>query len=70
VNEPGQRNGQKLDDIVQDADEYYNYLREKHVQQTRLDAIIVRVVARPQASSRRIGCMDSSRTTMENRLLV
>jgi uncharacterized membrane protein YobD (UPF0266 family) len=39
--EPGQRNGQKLDDIVQDADEYYNYLREKHVQQTRLDAIIV-----------------------------
>jgi ABC-type multidrug transport system fused ATPase/permease subunit len=39
--EPGQRNGQKLDDIVQDADEYYNYLKEKHVQQTRLDAIIV-----------------------------
>ena len=39
--EPGQRSGQKLDDIVQDADEYYSYLREKHVQQTRLDAIIV-----------------------------
>ncbi len=39
--EPGQRNGQKLDDIVQDADEYFNYLKEKHVQQTRLDAIIV-----------------------------
>jgi hypothetical protein len=39
-NEPG-RNGQKLDDIVQDADEYYNYLKEKHVQQTRLDAIVV-----------------------------
>lgn len=39
--ESGQRNGQKLDDIVQDADEYYNYLKEKHVQQTRLDAIIV-----------------------------
>src|SRR5256884_8612134 len=39
--EPGHRNGQKLDDIVQDADEYYNYLKEKHVQQTRLDAIIV-----------------------------
>ncbi len=38
---PGQQNGQKLDDIVQDADEYYNYLREKHVQQTRLDSIIV-----------------------------
>src|SRR5207245_7979188 len=27
--EPGHRNGQKLDDIVQDADEYYNYLKEK-----------------------------------------
>jgi len=35
------QNGQKLDDIVQDADEYYNYLREKHVSQTRLDAIVV-----------------------------
>jgi len=30
--ESGQRNGQKLDDIVQDADEYYNYPKEKHVQ--------------------------------------
>src|SRR2546425_1053400 len=39
--EPGHRNGQKLDDIVQDADEYYNYLKEKRVQQTRLDAIRV-----------------------------
>jgi hypothetical protein len=39
-NEPG-RNGQKLDDIVQDADEYFSYLKEKHVQQTRLDAIVV-----------------------------
>ena len=38
---PGQKNGQKLDDIVQDADEYFNYLKEKHVQQTRLDSIIV-----------------------------
>jgi hypothetical protein len=38
--ESGQPNNQKLDDIVQDADEYYTYLREKHVQQTRLDAII------------------------------
>jgi hypothetical protein len=35
------KNGQKLDDIVQDADEYYNYLKQKHVQQTRLNAIIV-----------------------------
>ena len=39
--EPGHRNGQKLDDIMQDADEYYNYLKEKHVQQTRLDTIVV-----------------------------
>ncbi len=36
--EPGQRNGQKLDDIVQDAGEYYNYLKEKHVQHPPLDA--------------------------------
>ena len=41
---PGQKNGQKLDDIVQDADEYYNYLKEKHVQQTRLDSIIISLV--------------------------
>ena len=33
--EPGHRNGQKLDDIVQDADEYYNYRKEKHVQHPR-----------------------------------
>ncbi len=38
---PNPQNGQKLDDIVQDADEYYNYLKDKHVQQTRLDAIVV-----------------------------
>ncbi len=36
-----QPNGQKLDDIVQDADEYYTYLKQKHLQQTRLDAIVV-----------------------------
>ncbi len=41
--QPGQRNGQKLDDIVQDADEYYNYLKEKHLQQSRLDAIMVSI---------------------------
>ena len=40
----GQQNGQRLDDIVQDADEYYNYLKEKHVQQTRLDGIVVGIV--------------------------
>ncbi len=36
---PNQQNEQKLDDIVQDADEYYMYLKQKHLQQTRLDAI-------------------------------
>ena len=41
---PGQKNGQNLDDIVQDADEYYNYLKEKHVQQTKLDSIIISLV--------------------------
>ena len=40
----GQKNGQKLDDIVQDADEYYIYLKEKHIQQTRLDSIIISLV--------------------------
>jgi len=42
--EPGQQNGQKLDDIVQGADEYYNYLRQKHVSDTRLDGVIVGLV--------------------------
>jgi len=39
--ESGKQNGQKLDDIIQDADEYYNYLKNKHVQQSRLDAAVV-----------------------------
>jgi hypothetical protein len=42
--EPSQRNGQKLDDIVRDADEYYNYLRGKHVHETRLDVVVVGLV--------------------------
>ncbi len=33
-----------LDDIVRDADEYYNYLKGKHVNETRLDAIVVSLV--------------------------
>jgi|GEM_PF-3805612 len=32
--EPGQQNGQKLDDIVQDADEYYNYLKVSWIRET------------------------------------
>src|SRR5439155_20072702 len=42
--ESGQRNGQKLDDIVRDADEYYTYLKRKHVHETRLDVTVVSVV--------------------------
>jgi len=38
------RNGQKLDDIVRDADEYYNYLKGKHVHETRLDVLVVSLV--------------------------
>ncbi len=38
------RNGQKLDDIVRDADEYYAYLKGKHVHETRLDVLVVSLV--------------------------
>ena len=42
--ESGQRSDQKLDDIVRDADEYYNNLRRKHVSDTRLDVGVVSLV--------------------------
>jgi hypothetical protein len=42
--ETGKQNGQKFDDIVNDADEYYDYLKGKHVHETRLDTIIVGLV--------------------------
>ncbi len=42
--ESGQRNGQKLDDIVRDADEYYTYLKRKHIHETRLDVVVVGLV--------------------------
>jgi len=42
--ESEQRNGQKLDDIVRDADEYYTYLKRKHVNETRLDFVVVGLV--------------------------
>ncbi len=42
--ESGQRADQKLDDIVRDADEYYNNLRRKHVSDTRLDVAVVSLV--------------------------
>ncbi len=35
----GQRNGQKLDNTVQDADGHYNYLKEKHVQPIELSTL-------------------------------
>lgn len=41
--EPGQRADQKLDDIVREADEYYNYLRAKDVSGTRLDVLVVSI---------------------------
>jgi ABC-type multidrug transport system fused ATPase/permease subunit len=40
----GNPNGQKLGDIVRDADEYYDYLKRKHNNQTRLDVALVTVV--------------------------
>ena len=42
--ESGHRNGQRLDDIVRDADEYYTYLKRKHVHETRLDVVVVGLV--------------------------
>ena len=42
--ENGQRADQKLDDILRDANEYYDYLRRKHVSETRLDVTVVSIV--------------------------
>ncbi|OLD11783.1 MAG: hypothetical protein AUI93_04040 [Crenarchaeota archaeon 13_1_40CM_3_52_10] len=42
--ETGQRTDQMLDDIVRDADEYYNSLGRKHVSETRLDVAVVSLV--------------------------
>src|SRR3989454_9473232 len=42
--ETGQRTDQMLDDIVRDADEYYNSLGRKHVSETRLDVAEVSLV--------------------------
>lgn len=40
----GRGNGRKLDDVVREADAYYNYLRKKDVNQTRLDVAVVTLV--------------------------
>jgi hypothetical protein len=37
-------NGQKLDDVVKEAERYYNYVRTKEVSGTRLDVLVVSVV--------------------------
>jgi hypothetical protein len=42
--ESEQQSDQKLDEIVRDADEFYNNLRLKHVNDTRLDVLIVSLV--------------------------
>ncbi len=42
--ESGQRTEQRLDDIVRDADEYYESLSQKHVSKTSLDVIVVSLV--------------------------
>src|SRR5215467_9442913 len=38
------RNGQKLDDMLKEADEYYSYLKGKHIHETRLDVLVVSLV--------------------------
>ncbi len=42
--ESGQHTDQKLDDIVRDADDHYNSLRRKHINDTRLDVAVVSLV--------------------------
>jgi hypothetical protein len=42
--EPGRRGDQMIDDVVREADEYYNYLRGRHVHETRLDVAVVSLV--------------------------
>ncbi len=42
--ENGQRIDQRMDDIVRDADEYYNYLKGKHVHETRLNVAVAGLV--------------------------
>src|SRR6266851_5650036 len=42
--EPRKRNGQMLDEIMRDADEYYNYLRGKNANETRVHVAVVSLV--------------------------
>jgi hypothetical protein len=43
-NNNGKRTEQVLDDIIHNADDYYNYLQQKHVSDTRLDVGIVSLI--------------------------
>jgi len=42
--EPGEPNGQRLEDIVRDGDEYYDGLRRRYLDETRLHVAVVSVV--------------------------
>jgi hypothetical protein len=42
--EPRKPEGQRLDDLIRDANEYYEYLKRKHNNQTRLHVALVSVV--------------------------
>lgn len=42
--EAGSANGRTLDDTVKEAEEFYDYLQEKHVRDSRVDAAVVAVV--------------------------
>jgi hypothetical protein len=44
VEEPGKPNGRTLDDTVKEAEEYYGYLNEKHVHDSRVDALVASVL--------------------------
>jgi Flp pilus assembly protein TadB len=42
--EPGKPEGQRLDDLLREANEYYEYLKRKHNNQTRLHVALASVV--------------------------
>jgi hypothetical protein len=42
--EPGKSEGQRLDDLLRDANQYYEYLKRKHNNQTRLHVALASVV--------------------------
>jgi ABC-type multidrug transport system fused ATPase/permease subunit len=42
--EPEKPNGRTLDDTVREAEEYYKYLNEKHLHDSRIDALVASVL--------------------------